>query len=549
MVIKKMDSILRFLGLIIILLNSSLLCMAQAKVLYYNFVLKEAKFTKLCSTKSILTVNGTFPGPTIRVNKGDTAFVNVYNQGKYGQPKNPWSDGPENITQCPIRPGKNFTQEIIFSNEEGTLWWHAHSDWTRATVHGAIIISPAPKTTYPFSKPDAEETLILGQWYKGDVMNIINTALATGADPNLSDAFTINGQPGDLYKCSNATTYRLNVVKGQDLSSPDINSIMNEEQFFGIAKHKLTLVATDAAYTKQITTDYLMISPGQTMDVLLTANQTPSLYYIASTPFADAATAPFDNTTATAILQYNGTYKPPSSIPFPTLPSYNNETAAESFTKRLRSLASNAYTVNVPKSITKQILITVSINQIYCPNASCSGPEGNKLAASLNNITFQTPTIDILQAYYSHLPKVFTNDFPNQPPHYFNFTGDVGNNTIYPILGTKALIVNYNDSVEIVFQGTNVGTAENHPLHLHGYSFYVVGTGSGNFNKKTDPKSYNLNDPPEVNTIGVPKNGWVSIRFIADNPVGNFSCTKRMGPPTPQACRPPPQYMPPCSKS
>jgi hypothetical protein len=70
-------------------------------------------------------------------------FGNYYRHG-VKQPRNPWSDGPENITQCPIKPGKNFTQEIIFSDEEGTLWWHAHSDWTRATVHGAIIISPAP---------------------------------------------------------------------------------------------------------------------------------------------------------------------------------------------------------------------------------------------------------------------------------------------------------------------------------------------------------------------------------------------------------------------
>jgi len=38
----------------------------------------------LCSTKSILTVNGSFPGPTIRVQKGDTAFVTVHNQGRYG---------------------------------------------------------------------------------------------------------------------------------------------------------------------------------------------------------------------------------------------------------------------------------------------------------------------------------------------------------------------------------------------------------------------------------------------------------------------------------
>lgn len=46
--------------------------------------LKETKFTRLCSTKSMLTVNGQFPGPVLRVQKGDTAFVTVQNNGKYG---------------------------------------------------------------------------------------------------------------------------------------------------------------------------------------------------------------------------------------------------------------------------------------------------------------------------------------------------------------------------------------------------------------------------------------------------------------------------------
>ena len=32
----------------------------------------------------MLTVNEQFPGPTIHVRKGDTAFVNVHNDGKYG---------------------------------------------------------------------------------------------------------------------------------------------------------------------------------------------------------------------------------------------------------------------------------------------------------------------------------------------------------------------------------------------------------------------------------------------------------------------------------
>lgn len=83
------------------------------------------------------------------------------------QPRNPWSDGPEYITQCPIQFGDNFTQKVIFSDEEGTIWWHAHSDWSRATVHGAIIVYPKRGASYPFPKPDHDEVpIILGAFLK-----------------------------------------------------------------------------------------------------------------------------------------------------------------------------------------------------------------------------------------------------------------------------------------------------------------------------------------------------------------------------------------------
>jgi laccase len=88
-------------------------------------------------------------------------YVLMYRHG-IKQPRNPWSDGPEYITQCPIEPGSNFTYEVILSTEEGTLWWHAHSDWTRSSVHGAIVIHPIEGTTYPYPKPDDEEIFVLG---------------------------------------------------------------------------------------------------------------------------------------------------------------------------------------------------------------------------------------------------------------------------------------------------------------------------------------------------------------------------------------------------
>ncbi|KAK3025691.1 hypothetical protein RJ639_042031, partial [Escallonia herrerae] len=492
---------------------------------------KETNFTRLCSTTKILTINGMFPGPALHAHKGDTLVVNVQNQAKYNitlhwylslhgvkQPRNPWSDGPEYITQCPIKPGANFSYEIIFSSEEGTLWWHAHSDWSRATVHGPIFVYPKAGTTYPFPKPHAEFPVVMASWNKGDVMEIIQDALATGGEPNQSDAFTINGQPGDLYPCSKPGTFKAVVDYGKTYLLRIINAILNEEMFLAVANHTLTVVGMDGAYIKPLKTSYIMITPGQTMDVLVTANQSPSHYYLAARAYAGLV---YDNTTTTAIFQYNGSYTAPETPAFPNLPNYTDTDAATNFTMQLQALASKEHPIDVPKSVDKRIIITISINTIACATNSCDGPNNSSLAASLNNITFVSPVIDILQAYYRRLKGVYDTDFPREPPYVFNYTADVvPDDYLTPkINGTKVLVLKHNSSVEIVFQGTNVlASAENHPMHLHGFNFYVVGSGFGNFNNETDPKSYNLVDPPEMNTVGVPKNGWAAIRFKADNP-------------------------------
>lgn len=41
-----------------------------------------------------------------------------------------------------------------------------------------------------------------GEWFNVDPEAIISQALQTGAGPNVSDAYTINGLPGPLYNCS-----------------------------------------------------------------------------------------------------------------------------------------------------------------------------------------------------------------------------------------------------------------------------------------------------------------------------------------------------------
>lgn len=553
-------------------------CVACGEVHYYDFVVKEANFTRLCSTKSLLVVNDSFPGPTLHVRKGDTAYVNVHNQGNYGitihwhgvlQPGNSWFDGPEYVTQCPIEPGTNFTYQVLFTTEEGSLWWHAHSDWTRAGVHGAIVISPADGTDYPYPTPDGEEILVIGSWYKGEVNQIVSENLISGADLPISDSYVINGQPGDFCNCSKEGTYRWMVEPNRTYLVHLINAAMNAEHFFTISGHNFTVVGTDGTYLKPIETDYLVIGAGQTMDILLTTNQPQGQYYIAIRQFYTVKLIyNYDKTNVTAILQYTGSdIEVPGGTPtFPTsLPVYADFRAAAEFESQKRSLASEVHPVDIPMNISTSMFVVIGLGQIVCPKHDCGGLNGNKLTSSMNNISFINPSTDVLLAYYKNISEIYSLDFPNKPPSYFDFTNDAtpnSSNVSIPLNATKVKVLDYNEEVEIIFQGSNVlDVTEIHPMHLHGHTFYVVGSGHGNFDPELHPKTYNLIDPPEQSTVSVPKAGWATVRFRARNPgVWLWHChfdrhlswgmdsvfiVKNGGTPE-TSLRPPPEYLPPC---
>ncbi|CAL5348678.1 unnamed protein product [Camellia sinensis] len=450
--------------------------------------LREKNFTRLCNTKSMLVVNESFPGLEIHVRKGDTVFVNVHNQGYYEhgvkQPRNPWSDGPEYITQCPIQPGTNFTYKVIFSDEEGTLWWHAHSDWTQSSVHGAIIIMPAQGTTYPFPQPDTEQVIILGTWYTFDVNKQLHYDLFVGADLPRPSSFVINGQLGGIFNCSSETQYRLYVDYGKTYLRRLINAAVSSELFFAIADHNVAVVGMDGNYLEPISTSYLVISPGQTVNALLTANQPLGYYYMAIRQYVTNR-YPDVYPPNTAIVEYRGNYTPPSSPVFLSeLPSYINITQANACLARLRSLAGKEHPVSVPINITHPMYIVVSVAGILCNKSQCE--IGMQMGSAMNNMTFLNPSTDVLLAYYRNISGVYSADFPDFPLNYYNFTGDnLPNSTAIPTIATMVKMLNYNETVQVVFQESNVlRGAENHPMHMRGYSFYVVGSGPGNYDNE-----------------------------------------------------------------
>ncbi|KAJ4757253.1 Laccase [Rhynchospora pubera] len=503
---------------------------------HYQFDIKMTNVTRLCKTKSIVTVNGQFPGPKIVAREGDRVVVKVVNHVPYNislhwhgirQLLSAWADGPAYITQYPIQSGNSYVYNFTVVGQRGTLWWHAHISWLRATLYGPIIILPKLGIPYPFAKPYKEVPIIFGEWWKADTEAVINQALQTGGGPNISDAYTINGLPGPLYNCSAKEIFKIKAKPGKTYLLRIINAALNDELFFSIANHSLTIVEVDAVYVKPFTTNTLLTAPGQTTNVLLTtkAEYPYANFFMEARPYATGQ-GTFDNSTVAGILEYKNPTSLSSSSFNKSLPSYkpilpalNDTSFVTNFTKKLRSLASVQYPANVPQMVDRRFFFTVGLGENPCPeNHTCQGPNGTMFAASINNVSFVMPTTALLQSHFAGKSRgVYASDFPIMPLAPFNYTGTPPNST-FVTNATKVLVLPFNTSVELVMQGTSILGAESHPLHLHGFNFFVVGQGFGNYNPAKDRARFNLVDPVERNTVGVPPGGWVAIRFLADNP-------------------------------
>lgn len=326
-----------------------------------------------------------------------------------------------------------------------------------------------------------------------------------------------------LIKFPHADTYRLKVKPGKTYLLRLINAALNDELFFGIANHTLTVVEADAVYIKPFKAQTVLITPGQTTNVLLrTKSKSPNAtFLIAARPYVSGPAA-FDNSTTTGLLQYEKTSRPSNSkkkLPLlkPVLPKLNDTSFSFKYNQKIRSLANAKFPANVPLTVNKRFFFTVGLGTAQCSqNQTC--PNNTMMVAAINNVSFVQPNIALLQAHFFNRSKgVFTADFPANPPFKFNYSGTPPNNTMVSN-GTKAVVLPFNATVELVLQDTSIIAAESHPLHLHGFNFFVVGMGFGNFDPKKDPAKYNLVDPAERNTVGVPSGGWIALRFRADNP-------------------------------
>ncbi|CAN6724025.1 unnamed protein product [Malus baccata var. baccata] len=347
----------------------------------------------------------------------------------------PWVDGLTYVTQCPISPGQRYPYKFNITRQEGTLWWHAHISWLRATVHEALIIHPKAGRSFPFPKPAKEVPILLGEWYNGNVVDIEEEGMSKGIVLNISNAYTINGLPGDLYDCSQNHI----VVRGKTYLLRLINKILNTQLFFKIANHKMTVVAINAIYTTPYVTDVVVSGPSQTTNVFVKFNQPIGSYYMAATPYASASdTINSDNSTTRGIIVYKGSN---SSTPImPPMPNPYDKPLAHKF-------------------VDEHMFMTIDVNLEMCPkNAKCQGLFNNQLSASMNNKSFVFPSnTSMLEALFHNVSGVYTRNFPDEPPVKFDYTYtniSLDLSLIYGPKSTKVKTLKFNSIVEMVLQNT-----------------------------------------------------------------------------------------------
>ncbi|CAM0950175.1 unnamed protein product [Alopecurus aequalis] len=367
------------------------------------------------------------------------------------------------ITQCPLRPGGNYTYSFNVTGQEGTLWWHAHNSFLRATVYGALVI--LPRSSYPFPKPDKEEIVMLGEWWNANVFDLQIMAFLTGLPARQADAYTINGKPGDLYNCS-----ALNL-------------------FFKVANHSFTVVAVDACYTTPYESDVVVIAPGQTVDALMVTDAAVGRYYMAASPYDSAIPAgpPFTRTAATGVLEYVGAPNTTSPPALPPLPELRDTDTAHKFLSNLAALVLPGKPT-VPLAVDTRMFVTIGLGVADClPEQTLCNRSTTVFAASMNNA---------------------------------DYTSDASDNATlqYTRKSTRVKTLKYNKTVEMVLQDTRLIAKESHPMHLHGFNFFVLAQSFGNYDETTAVPQFNLVNPQERNTIAVPTVGWAVIRFVADNP-------------------------------
>lgn len=433
-------------------------------------------------------INGQWPPPLVKVNRGDQLVVNVNNQlgnqstsvhfhGMY-QNGTTHMDGPVGVSQCQVPPGNTFTYNFT-ADQVGTYWYHSHIRGQYPDGLRAPMLIHDPDGPYE-GKYDEELVWTLSDWYHDQMPDVIPTFInvlnPTGAEP-VPDAALMNDKQNDTIKVQPGKTYLVHLV--------NMGAFAN--QYFWIEGHNMTVVEVDGVWTEPMVTDQIYITVAQRYSFLVTMrNDTSANFPITGAMDQDL----FDTVPETLVTNVTSWLVYDQSKPMPAAAMLNEYDPLDDF-----SLVpyDKQETFQNPA---QQVVLDMKMDNL--------GDGANY--AFFNDVTYVKPKVPTL---YSALSTGVSAE----------------NSTVYGV-NTNSFVLGYNEVVELVLNNHDAGK---HPFHLHGHNFQVLARptdGSGD---------YDGNDsfpvvPMRRDTLLVRPQSHFVIRFRSDNPgVWLFHCHIEVG--------------------
>lgn len=182
------------------------------------------------------TVNGSSPGPTLRVVQGDLVEVRLANANIPDGITLHWhgvnvpnaEDGVAGITQDAVAPGETFTYRFV-ARQEGTYWYHSHQVshvQVRQGLFGVLVVEPAAEQERTAAGEPRQGVDVEAAVHLYDGQRTVNGRagdLVVPAEPGtVARVRLVNTDNGPMTTWVSGAEYRVAAVDGTDLNEPGL---------------------------------------------------------------------------------------------------------------------------------------------------------------------------------------------------------------------------------------------------------------------------------------------------------------------------------------
>ncbi|XP_016444886.1 monocopper oxidase-like protein SKS1 [Nicotiana tabacum] len=480
---------------------------------YVNFELEYSYITvsPLGVPQQVIAVNGKFPGPVLNVTTNYNVVVNVKNKLDENllvtwpgiqMRRSSWQDGVLG-TNCPIPAKWNFTYQFQVKDQIGSFFYSPSLNLQRASGgFGSFIITNRNIISIPFSPPDGDIVIIIGDWYTRD-HKALRKDLDAGKQLGMPDGVLINGKGPFRYNTTfvpDAIDYEtINVNPGKTyrvrVHNVGVSTCLN----FRIQNHNLLLVETEGYYTSQQNYTSVDIHVGQSYTFLVTMDQNASsdYYIVASARFVNQSL--WQKVTGVAVLHYsNSKGKAAGPLPDPPNDAFDTSYALNQAMSIRQNVSASGARPNPQGSFHYG---QINVTDLYLLKSVPPVVIDGKLRATYNGISFKNPETPIRLADVYHVKGDYKLDFPTKPMNR------------PPKVDTSVINATYKGFIEVILQNNDTVAQS---FHMDGYSFFVVGMGFGEWTEN-NRGSYNRWDAIFRSTTQVFPGGWTAIMASLDN--------------------------------